>query len=154
VLRRALEQKGLFGLRGYREFMERPETKHVADLFEQGSALDARIVGSPVFVAQAHDAASHPRVPYTSRQLLAGVEALLKSEHSASLKEGSQTVLARALVAWFALKTGSASVREVGRWFGVSGAALGKAIKHYRGISPALFQETLKGFDQDGQGDE
>jgi hypothetical protein len=154
-VRRALELKGLFGLRGYLEFMEQPESPHVRSLFDEGSSLDARIVGRPVFVAQTHDAALHPKPKYTRERLLAAVRILLKSEHSASLfSEGSQRVLARALVAWFALKTGSATVREVGEWFGVSAAALGKAIRHYRRVSPALFWETLPGLDRDYPADD
>ena len=50
---RALERKGMFGLPGYLEFMEQPETPHVTELFEQGSPLDSRVVGGNLFVAQA-----------------------------------------------------------------------------------------------------
>jgi len=42
---RALERRGLFGLRDYREFMEKAEAPHVTTLFEHGSPLDARVVG-------------------------------------------------------------------------------------------------------------
>lgn len=155
VLWRALEDKGLAGLRGYREFMEKAETPHIQELFERGSQLDARIVGASTFVAQSHDAASHRKPPYTRQQLLAGVATLLNLEHSGSLFiAGSQTVLARALVAWLALNSGSATVREVGTWFDVSAAALGKAIRRYRRISPELFRVALAAFDRDHRADE
>jgi hypothetical protein len=57
-------------------------------------------------------------------------------------------VLGRALVAWYAVRLGAASLREVAGWFEVSGATLGKAIRHYRRLSPALFmQRTLPGIE-------
>jgi hypothetical protein len=138
---RALERRGMSGLRGYRDFMEKAETPHVAELLEQGSPLDARVVGGNLFVAQVRDAAGHPPAPVTKDQLLAGVEKLLGAEPGALLTAGHQAVLGRALVAWYALRLGIASLREVGRWFDVSGATLGKGIRHYRGVSPELFEQ-------------
>jgi hypothetical protein len=143
---RALERRGMFGLRGYRDFMEKAETPHVAELFDQGSPLDARVVGGNLFVAQVRDAAAHPPSPVTKDQLLAGVEKLLGAEPGALPAAGHQAVLGRALVAWYALRVGIASLREVGTWFGVSGATLGKGIRRYRGVSPELFaRKTLRG---------
>jgi hypothetical protein len=138
---RALERRGMSGLRGYRDFMEKAETPHVAELLEQGSPLDARVVGGNLFVAQARDAAGHPPAPVTKDQLLAGVEKLLGAEPGALLTAGHQAVLGRALVAWYALRLGIASLREVGTWFDLSGATLGKGIRHYRGVSPELFEQ-------------
>jgi hypothetical protein len=155
VVWRALERKGFSGLRGYRDFMEKTETPYVAELFERGSPLDARVVGSSVFVAQAKDAAGHRLAPLTREQLLAGVAQLLGTESDVFFKKGHQAVLARALVAWHALRSGSASVREVGRWFGVSAATLGWAIRHYRQASPALFEKALPGTEaKDGKWEE
>jgi hypothetical protein len=143
---RALERRGMFGLRGYRDFMEKAETPHVAVLFEQGSPLDARVVGGNLFVAQARDAAGHPPAPVTKDQLLAGAAKLLGAEPDALLTADHQAVLGRALVAWYALRLGTASLREVGTWFQVSGATLGKGIRHYRNVSPELFErKTLPG---------
>jgi hypothetical protein len=136
---RALERKGLFGLRDYREFMEKAETPHVTTLFEQGSALDARVVGGNLFVAQARDAAGHPPVPATREELIAAVAKLMGAEPEALYSADHQAVLGRALVAWYALRSRSASLREVGAWFGVSGATLGRGMRHYRRVSPELF---------------
>jgi hypothetical protein len=149
ALWRALERKGLSGLRGYRDFMEKAETPYVAKLFEQGSPLDARVVGGSVFVVQARDAAGHRPAPVTRQQLLAGVAQLMGTEPEALLTADHQVVLARALVAWYALRSGTASVREVGSWFDVSAATLGKAIRHYRRVSPALFERAIPGVESD-----
>jgi len=140
---RALEFKGLFGSKGYREFMEKPETPHVTKLFERGSPLEARVVGSHLFVAQVRDATAHPTAPPTREQLIEGVEKILGEDHEASFTARHQGVLARALVAWYAVRSGAASVREVGTWFGVSGATLGQGIRHYRRVSPKLFERKL-----------
>jgi len=149
---RSLEVKGLFGLRGYREFMEKPETPHVAELFDRGSPLDARVVGGSAFVAQARDAAGHPLEGVTREQLIEGVAQLLGMASQTFYGEGHQAVLARALVAWHALRSGSASVREVAGWFGVSAATLGRGIRHYQRVSSALFEKALPGIKPDVHG--
>ncbi len=144
---RSLEVKGLFGLRGYREFMEKPETPHVAELFDRGSPLDARVVGGSAFVAQARDAAGHPLDVVTREQLLSGVAQLMGTETETLFATDHQAVLARALVAWHSVRLGSASVREVAAWFEVSAATLGRGIRHHRRVSPALFEKTLPGIE-------
>jgi hypothetical protein len=154
ALWQALKLKGLFGLQGYRGFMEKAETQHVADLFERGSPLDSRVVGDRAFVVMARDAAGHPAPPPSREQLIRAVAELLGVRGEDLFREGHAAVLGRALVAWFALSSGSASVREVGTWFGVSGATLGKAIRHYRRVSPALFRDALPGLDRGHQVDE
>jgi len=154
ALWQALKVKGLFGLRGYLGFMEKAETPHVAELFEKGSPLDARVVGDRAYVVMARDAAGHPTRPPTREQLIRGVAELLGVREQDLFWGGHEAVLGRALVAWFALNSGSASVREVGTWFGVTGATLGKAIRHYRRVSPALFRDALPGLDRDRQVDE
>jgi len=154
VVWRALEQKGLFGLQGYRGFMEKAETPYVAQLFEQGSPLDARVVGDRAFVVKARDAARHRAAPPSREQLIGGVAERLGVRVEDLFGHGHEAVLGRALVAWFALNSGSASVREVGTWFGVSGATLGKAIRHYRDAAPALFHDAPPGLDLDHQVDE
>jgi hypothetical protein len=145
ALRRALQLKGLSGPRGYREFMEKAESSYVTDMFERGSPLDSRVVGGALFVAQARDAARHPATPRTRAQLFAGVTQLLGTESEIFFGEGHQAVLARALVAWHAFRSGTASIRQVATWFGVSAATLGWAMRHYREVSPELFSKPLPG---------
>ena len=145
---RTLERKGLPGLRGYKEFMERTETPHVSELFEKGARTDERVVGDRAFVVFARDAAGHPRAPPSREQLIAGVAEVLGVSTAELYEHSHAAVLGRALVAWFALRYGSASLREVGMWFSVSGATLGKGIRHYRRERPELFKsKTLPGID-------
>jgi hypothetical protein len=147
---RALELRGLSGLRGYREFMERTESDFVMGLFEKGSSIDARVIGGNTFVQQARAAAGHPPAPVSREQLIAGVAALLSARKEELFETNHQAVLGRALVACYALRFGVGSLREVGSWFDVSGTALGKGIRHYRRIAPQLFaQQTLPGIEID-----
>jgi hypothetical protein len=147
-----LQRKGLPGLRGYKEFMERTETPHVSELFERGARADERVVGDRAFVVMARDAAGHPRAPVSREQLIAGVAALLGVRKEELFDTNHQAVLGRALVACYALLFGVATLREVGRWFAVSGTALGKAIRYYRRVAPELFaKQTLPGIEIDDE---
>ena len=145
---RALKFRGLSGLRGYREFMERSESSHMKALFQKGSPIDARVVGSNTFVQQARMAAGHPPTAVSREQLIAGVAALLRVREDELFGANHQAVLGRALVACYAMRFGIGSLRDVGAWFEVSGTALGKAIRYYRRVSPELFvKQTLPGIE-------
>jgi hypothetical protein len=139
----ALEKRGFSGLRGIRDFMELDETAYVASLFERGAALDTRIVGSKLFVMEARGRAAHPLPGPTREQLIAGVARLLsKSPHElyGSTRTG---VLGRSLVAWYGLHGGTASLKEIGTWFCVSGATLGHGIRYHRRAAPELFKRRV-----------
>jgi hypothetical protein len=147
-LRRALELKGFSGPRGYREFMERPEAGRVRALFDTGSSIDARVIGSDTFVQHAKSTARHPPGSVLREQVIAGVAALLGMRKEELFESSHQAVQGRALVASYALRFGVGSLSDVGSWFHVSGAALGKAIRHYRRVSPEMFaQQTLPGIE-------
>jgi putative transposase len=135
----ALEQKGYFGLRGYRHFMAQAETPYVANLLSHGSPLDSRIVGDRVFVQKARQLAEHPRPPPGREALIAKVAGLLGCP-AADIDSPTHTgTLGRALVAWYGVRSGTATLAEIGRWFSVSGASLGQAIRAHRHIRPDLF---------------
>jgi len=149
----ALERRGLAGLRSYKEFMERTETPYVSELFERGAQTDERVVGDRAFVVMARDAAGHPRAPPSREELISGVAEMLGVGSAELHGHSHEAVVGRALVAWFALRYGSASVREVGMWFSVSGAAIGKGIRYYRRVAPELFaKQTLPGIEIDDEG--
>jgi hypothetical protein len=139
ALWRALEEKGLFGLRGYKEFMERAESPYVGELFEKGAKADERVVGDRAFVVLARDAAGHPREPPSQEALIQAVATVLKMESAQLFGSSHEAVVGRALVASLALRYRSASLREVGMWFSVSGAALGRAARRYRREKRELF---------------
>jgi putative transposase len=146
----ALEQKGYFGSRGYREFMGHDETPHVADLLTHGSPLDSRVVGDKVFVQRARYMAAHPASPPTREQFIAGAAQLLNQTPADIVSATLVGVLGRALVAWYALRTGAVTLSDVGRWFSVTGGTLEQAIRHHRGRTPHLFDlPALPGLEAD-----
>jgi putative transposase len=138
-VRLALEHRGLFGLRGYREFMDQDETPYVANLLSHGSPLDARIVGDKVFVQKARHMAAHPAVLPTREQLIGGVARLLDKTPADIYSSTHVGALGRALVAWYGLRTGAATLTQMGRWFSVTSATLGQGIQRHRGVTPDLF---------------
>jgi hypothetical protein len=139
ALKAALELKGHFGPRGYREFMDQDETHYVASLLSHGSPLDSRIVGDKVFVQKARQIAARPVALPTREQLIAAVARLMNVTPADIFSATPLGVLGRALVAWYGLRSGAATPTEIGRWFSVSGAALGQAIRRHRKVSPDLF---------------
>jgi putative transposase len=143
VLKAELEVKGHHGLRGYREFMDQDETPFVANLLSQGSPLDSRIVGDKVFIQKARHMSTHPAAPPTQEQLIGGVARLMNVMPSDVYSATHVGVLGRALVAWYGLRSGAATLAEIGRWFSVTGATLGQAIRHHRGATPDLFNRAV-----------
>jgi hypothetical protein len=136
----ALQEKGYFGLRGYLDFMDKEETSYVAKLFSEGSPMDSRIVGDKVFVQQARYMVAHPRVPPTREQLVEAVARLMGRRPADIFSATHIGVLGRALVAWYGLRSGAATLSEMGRWFSVTGATLGQAMRHHCSTSPDLFK--------------
>jgi hypothetical protein len=146
----ALEHKGYFGRRGYRDFMDQEETPYVENLLSCGSPLDSRVVGDKVFVQKARQMAAHPAVPPTQEQLIDAVAGILNATPADIFSATHTGVLGRALVAWYGVRTGAATMAEIGRWFSVTGATLGQAIRHHRGVMPHLFSlADLPGLERD-----
>jgi putative transposase len=135
----ALQGRGLVGLKGYREFMEQPETAFVANLFERGCVFDSRVIGNKVFVMQARQRAAHPPPVPSREQLIAAVAQLIHCEPAELYSSSHTGVLGRSLVAWYGMRAGAATLKQIGEWFSVSGATLGQGIRHYRGAAPAWF---------------
>ncbi len=143
-LRVALELKGHFGPRGYRDFMDQNETAYVANLLSHGSPLDTRIVGDRVFVQKARHMAAYPAAPPTREQLIAGVARLLNKAPAELYSATDVGVLGRALVASYGIRSGAATLTEMGRWFSLTGATLGQALRHHRVASPDLFSAHIE----------
>ncbi len=143
ALKTELEAKGHHGLRGYREFMDQDETPYVANLLSHGSPLDPRIMGDKVFVQKARRLAAHPDAPPTQEQLIGGVARLMNVMPTDIYSATHVGALGRALVAWYGLRSGAATLAEMGRWFSVTGATLGQAMRHHRSATPDLFNRAI-----------
>lgn len=138
-VRSALELKGHFGSRGYRDFMNQAETPYVANLLSHGSTLDSRVVGDKVFVQKVRRLAAHPPAPLDREQLIGNVASLLKCTAADIFSPTRTGTLGRALVAWYGVRSGAATLTEIGQWFSVTGASLGQAIRIQRLNKPDLF---------------
>jgi len=143
ALKTQLDVKGHHGLRGYREFMDQDETPYVANLLSEGSPLDSRIVGDKVFVQKARHMSAHLAALPTQEQLIGGVARLINVMPTDIYSATHVGVLGRALVAWYGLRSGAATLAEMGRWFSVTGATLGQAIRHHRSATPDLFNRAI-----------
>src|SRR6267378_5120309 len=139
ALKTELEAKGHHGMSGYREFMHQDETPYVANLLSHGSPLDSRIVGDKVFVQKARHMAAHPAASRTREELIASVARLLNKTPADIFSATRVGALGRSLVAWYGVRSGTATLTEVGRWFSVSGETLGQRIRHHREVRPDLF---------------
>src|SRR6266404_3591935 len=139
ALKTELETKGHHGLRGYREFMDQDETPYVANLLSHGSPLDSRVVGDKVFVQKAWHLAAHPAAQPTLEQIIESVAHLLNKTPADVYSATHVGALGRALVAWYGLRTGAATLTQTGHWFSVTSATLEQGIRRYRRATPGLF---------------
>jgi hypothetical protein len=140
AVRGALAQRGFAGAIGYRAFMQEPESGFVTQLFERGSPGDARIVGDRSFVIRAHSAASHQPILPSRQQLIETVASIIDRKPEDLFSPTHAGALGRALVAWYAVRSGAATLTETGKWFSVSAASLGHGIRHHRQVEPGLFK--------------
>jgi hypothetical protein len=92
-----------------------------------------------VFVQKARQLAAHSPAPPDRERLIANVASLLKCTAAEVFSPTHTGTLGRALVAWYGVRSGTATLTEIGRWFSVSGASLGQAIRVQRLIRPELF---------------
>lgn len=143
---RSLARRGHLGVRGYAKFMEQDETPYVCGLFKHGSPEDARIVGDRLYAAKVRSWAKQARAVPSSEQLVETVARILGKTSDDIRSPTHMGVLGRALVAWYATRTGAASLTEVGEWFSISGAALHAAIRRCRSdaASSALFNRPVE----------
>lgn len=121
-----------------------PEADYVSALFAHGSKWDQRVVGDRVFVLKvAREAGLAMRTP-SRKQIVDAVTLLLNKTVTAPGTLRSLEVLKRALVARYAIRSGAATLTEVGRWFSVTPAALRDGIDRYREQVPYLFNASLE----------
>jgi hypothetical protein len=100
-------------------------------------------VGDKVFVQKAWFMGAHPAAVPTRDQLVAAVAHLMNVIPTDIYSATHVGVLGRALVAWYGLRSGAATLTEMGRWFSVTVATLGQAIRHHRSVTPDLFNLAI-----------
>lgn len=140
----AVELRGRSRTAAYREFMNRGESEYVRQLFTRGSKWDRRVVGDRAFVGEAVWRASHAAPPPSRNEVIGAVAVLLGTSPSAVYEQTPTGVLGRALVAWYASRSGAATLSETGRWFCRSATTLRREIDKYRELKPALFRPNMQ----------
>lgn len=134
VTRRALELLGHIGPNSYFEFMAARDTPAIAHLLSQ------RIIGDQNFgdfVRRTGHKMSGAPSPDEILREVTGV--LLHAQPDIAGSSTHRGALARALVAWYAMRTGTARIGAVARWFGVTSSDLRYLIRRHRQRQPQYF---------------
>jgi hypothetical protein len=134
TLHMALAALGHGGRTAYFEFMASPDSPSIA------AQLAQSIIGDEAFrqAARAH----HGPVPRTlpPEEILQTVSAsILYTAPQIAYTSTHRGALARALVAWYAMRTGVARISAVAEWFGVTGSDLRTLIRRHRQREPHYF---------------
>jgi hypothetical protein len=138
VARQALENLGYVGPAAYFEFMARSDSPAIAHM------LSGHIIGEEYFGKSALKRSQAPRrVPCPDDILREVTVGLLHTEPGVACSSTHRGALARALVAWYAMRTGAAQIGTVGRWFGVTSTDLRYLIRRHRQRSPQYFSIPL-----------
>jgi hypothetical protein len=134
-----LEQRGYFGRSGGDRFLLKPEIQRYGTLFALRSGRKARIVGEPVDVRDARWQAEHSAPIPSIEDVIAAVDRLMRTHSSIAL----ESVLGKALVTWYATRSGAATLDELGRRFHCSSTTLRRDIESHRRRRPALFAYSV-----------
>lgn len=136
--RERLRNLGHVGTAAYFEFMAHSDSPAIADL------LSRPVVGEREFVESVRAGCSEtPYGPCADEILQEVASCLLHTDPSIVCSSTHQGALARALVAWYAMRTGAAQIATVSRWFGVTSSNLRYLIREHRRKSPHYFSRSL-----------
>lgn len=136
--REALEPLGYLGANAYLEFMARSDSPAIAFM------LSRHIIGESNFgqsVSERHH--KPPPVPSPDEILLGVTTTLLHIQARVACSSTHLGALARALVAWYAMRTGAAQIGTVAKWFGVTSSDLRYLIRRHRQKNPGYFSTPL-----------
>jgi hypothetical protein len=138
-VKNVLKQLGYLGSSAYFEFMAASDSPSIAHL------LSRRIIGDTTFVGVVRARGREPANALTPDELLREISGTLLhiGPHVAS-SSTHRGALARALIAWYAMRTGSARIGTVARWFGVTGSDLRYLIRRHRRKTPNYFCTSLR----------
>lgn len=136
--RAALERLGYPGLNSYFEFMLAGDTPSIAYM------LSRRVIGEGHFADCVLKQSQIPAAVPSPDEILQQVTGtLLHAEPSIACSSTHLGALARALVAWYAMRTGAAQIGATAKWFGVTSSDLRYLIRRHRQKHPKYFSEPL-----------
>jgi hypothetical protein len=135
-----LEQRGYVGELAGERFLRKPESpRHVMQLGPQ-SGRHCRIAGEPTDVDDALWHSQHTASAPPLKQVIDAVALLLQNEPDGLPRQG---VLEKALVTWYATRSGAATLGEMGIWFRCTPTTLRANIESHRKMRPALFCASI-----------
>lgn len=136
--RETLEPLGYLGPKAYFEFMRTSDTPAIAYM------LSRNVIGEKDFLKTVRERCRKPALAPSPDELLRQVTGtLLHTDPSIACTCTHKGALARALVAWYAMRTGAAQIGTVSRWFGVTSSDLRYLIRRHRGKHPQYFSRPL-----------
>lgn len=134
----ALKTLGYQGASSYFQFMAARDSPSIAHM------LSRSVIGEEAFAKAVRDRCREPRIVPSREDILQQVTSALL--HAASGLASSSThrgALARALVAWYAMRAGTAQIGSVAKWFGVTSSDLRYLIRRHRERQPHYFSKPL-----------
>jgi hypothetical protein len=138
AMREALENLGYLGPTAYFEFMAAGDSPSIAHM------LSRRVIGEGSFAKSVSERCRRPpRVPSPDELLSEVTGTLLHTESVIAHSSTHRGALARALVAWYAMRTGAAQIGAVARWFEVTSSDLRYLIRRHRQKHPEHFSKSL-----------
>ncbi len=137
-----LKSLGYLGPNSYFEFMSREDSPAISQM------LGRHVIGEQAFAESlrardhAWSRAASAGVPSPDEILLEVAGTLLHIDPRVTCSSTHRGALARALVAWYAMRTGAAQIGTVAEWFGVTSSGLRYLIHRHRSRSPQYFSRS------------
>jgi hypothetical protein len=136
--REALEHLGYPGSAAYFEFMATSDSPAIADM------LSRRIIGERYYAGDVLERCRKSlKVPSPDEILQEVTGTLLHTQPQVAGSTTHQGALARALVAWYAMRAGTAQIGAVAMWFDITSSNLRYLIRSHRKKHPQYFAKPL-----------
>jgi hypothetical protein len=137
-MQEALAHLGYLGPNAYFEFMGGGDSPSITHM------LSRNVIGESSFAESVRErCCSFPRTPTPDEILHEVTGTILHREPEIACTSTHLGALARALVAWYAMRTGSAQIGAVARWFDVTSSDLRYLIRAHRRKSPEYFSKSF-----------
>lgn len=136
---------GTEGQLGYRNLMSTAPTPDAVKLFKRGDPKTPGVLGSHDFVNDLPRRVRPYRSEITLDEIVAKVACLrgISKEIIFSKSRVRECVVARAMIAWYAIERGVANLNQVARYMRRDPSTLSVAITRYRASRPELFTLTM-----------
>jgi hypothetical protein len=139
-----LNSLGYIGSNAYFEFMAREDSPAIAHMLRRHIIGEAGFAEALRERCQSSPHTAYATVPSPDEILRQVASTLLHIDPAVASSSTHRGALARALVAWYAMRTGAAQIGAVAAWFGVTSSGLRYLIHRHRKTSPQYFSRRLR----------